>query len=330
MTRVEAGEDPRHGGAMTVADIVRLYIDQHVRPKLRSAKAVERRLSKNMLPVIGSVALADLHKRDIHRVIQPIIARGKQVEAARVFEDVRAMVRWATAEGHLDRNPVEGMRKPAGNPARERTLSDAEIAKLWNGLDTALPKSKTVANIIRLLLLAGQRVGEVAGIQPGELDAKKRLWTIPGSRSKNGRPNLVPMTTEALEIAKLIASGPKITGHAVAHTIRLAQDRFGLPHWTAHDLRRTVVTSMAELGVQPIVLGAIINHISVTRAGVTLGVYQHYDYAREKRAALDYGPIASPALSAPAPPRCFQCSGGNDASRREAGRRGPKASRAAL
>ena len=144
MTRVEAGEDPRHGTAMTVADIAKLYVEQHVRPKLRSAKAVERRLKKNMLPIIGGVALADLHKRDIHRVIQPIIARGKQVEAARVFEDVRAMIRWATAEGHLDRNPVEGMRKPAGNPPRKRTLSDAEIAKLWNGLDKALPKSKTV------------------------------------------------------------------------------------------------------------------------------------------------------------------------------------------
>ena len=64
------------------------------------------------------------------------------------------------------------------------------------------------------------------------------------------------------------------------------QERFGLPQWTAHDLRRTVVSRMAELGVTPIVLAHIINHVSVTRAGVTLGVYQTYTYDAEKRAAL--------------------------------------------
>ena len=97
MTRAHAGEDPRRGSTMTVRDVVKLYLDQHVRPTLKSAKAVERRLKKNCLPVIGAVALADLHKRDIHRVMAPIMARGREVEAARVFEDVRAMARWATA-----------------------------------------------------------------------------------------------------------------------------------------------------------------------------------------------------------------------------------------
>ena len=180
MTRAHAGEDPRRGSAMTVADVVQLYLDQHVRPTLKSAKAVERRLKKNCLPFIGTVALAELHKRDMHRVTARIIERGKQVEAARVFEDVRAAIRWATAEGHLDFNPLEGMRKPAARPPRDRVLSDAELAKLWNGLDVALPRSKTVANIIRLCLLTGARSGEVAGIQPERDQRKKALMDYPG------------------------------------------------------------------------------------------------------------------------------------------------------
>ena len=56
----------------------------------------------------------------------------------------------------------------------------------------------------------------------------------------------------------------------------------GLAKWTAHDLRRTAVTGMAELGVSPIVLGHVVGHRSVTKAGVTLGVYNYYDYAKER------------------------------------------------
>jgi integrase len=78
-----------------------------------------------------------------------------------------------------------------------------------------------------------------------------------------------------------------IPGHTVGCAIRRAQGRFGLAQWTAHDLRRTAVTNMAKLGVSPIVLGHVINHVSVTKAGVTLAVYSQYDYAREKWQALE-------------------------------------------
>src|SRR5262245_34079454 len=118
---------------MTVADIAKLYVEQHVRPTLRTAKAVERRIRKNVIPVIGGVELATLHKRDLLRVTGKIVERGKDVEAARVFEDVRAMVRWATAQGHLDVNPLDGMRKPPARAPRKRVLSDDEIRKLWHG-----------------------------------------------------------------------------------------------------------------------------------------------------------------------------------------------------
>ena len=136
------------------------------------------------------------------------------------------MIKWGHAQGHLDTNPVDGMRKPAARPPRTRVLSDPEIAKLWTGLGKALPRSKMVANIIRLCLLTGQRVGEVTGLEPDEIDAKNWTWTIPGSRSKNGEAHVVPLTDPAFEIAEAIAAGPKITGHAVAHCVLLAQDRF--------------------------------------------------------------------------------------------------------
>jgi integrase len=63
--------------------------------------------------------------------------------------------------------------------------------------------------------------------------------------------------------------------------------RFGTPPWTPHDLRRTVLTQLARMGTMPIVIGAVANHLSVTKANVTFANYVQYDYAKEKREALE-------------------------------------------
>ncbi|HET7448066.1 MAG TPA: site-specific integrase, partial [Methyloceanibacter sp.] len=187
----------------------------------------------------------------------------------------------------LRHRPTIGVSKPPEPSPRERVLSDDEIAKLWNGLEAALPHSQLVQGIIRLCLLTGQRVGEICGIHARELDRKQHQWTIPAARSKNKHSHVVPLTELGFSLAEQIAAGETMSGQAVATIIGHAQERFEIEHWTAHDLRRTVVTQMARLGVAPIVLGHVINHRSVTKAGVTLSVYSHYGYEREKREALE-------------------------------------------
>lgn len=301
---LDEGRDPalifgaQAAAGMTVDALKASYVQNHIVPrKLRTADAWARRYSKNVQPIIGSMRLADLHRREVGRVLDPILKRGKSVEAARVFEDLRAMFRWAVARGDLEHNPVEAMRSPGKAQVRERVLSDEEIKKLWNGLPKALPRSKAVQGIIRLCLLTGQRVGEVSGMRASELDLQRALWTIPGVRTKNKHQHAVPLSNLALELIGDVeevnflfpneAGDAPLPAHAVAKTITKAQERFGLAHWTAHDLRRTAVSKMAELGVAPIVLGHIINHRSVTKAGVTLNVYSHYNFERERREALE-------------------------------------------
>jgi integrase len=312
--QVEEGRDPRDvlaasaAGAMTVAGLVESYLAKHVRPNLRTAAAIERRVNKNVVPVIGTVRVTELHRRDINRALDPILSRGRQVEAGRVFEDMRAMFRWALARGDLDHSPVEGMRKPNGSAPRERVLSDDEIRILWHGLPKALKRSKTCQRIIKLCLITAQRVGEVAGMRRDELDLEALTWNLPGSRTKNGRPHTVPLSDLAVKIiceALADAGGDAVfvfpvgddalPPHAVARTIGRAQEtsekrptgRFGMPRWTAHDLRRTALTNFARLGVAPVVAGAVANHLSVTKASITLSVYTRYTYDREKRDALE-------------------------------------------
>lgn len=295
-------------GRMTVGILAESYLTKHVRANLRSAAAVERRLVKNVLPLIGRLPLAELHRRDVNRVLDPILARGAKTEAGRVFEDMRAMLHWASSRGDIEHSPMAAMQKPHGSPPRERVLNDDELRKLWHELPASLARSKTCQRIIRVCLITGQRVGEVAGMRRDELDLQARQWVIPGARTKNGTTHSVPLSGLAMDViaGAMAAAGEDavfvfpcgeraMSPHAVARTIGRAQEvtkerpngRFGIPHWTAHDLRRTCLSNLAKLGIPPVVAGAVANHLSVTKANVTLSVYTQYSYADEKRKALE-------------------------------------------
>lgn len=310
---VDDGLDPRDlmaardASAMTVADLFQSYMEKHARPALRSAEAIERRMKVDVLPVIGSVKVADLHRRDINRVLDPIIARGAPIQARVVFQNLRAILRWAVSRGDLDHSPTEGMRPPSADTPRERTLSDDEIRTLWHGLPATLAKSNNCQRIVKLCLLTGQRVGEVSGMRKDELDLDRKVWNLPGTRTKNGHPHEVPLSDMAAGIIReAIANsagpfvfpaddGNGLSPSAVSRTIGRANavsddrpvSRFGIAQWTAHDLRRTALSGMARLGISPIVLGHVANHRTVSKGGITMAVYVRHEYSEEKRRALD-------------------------------------------
>jgi integrase len=174
---------------MTVSNLVASYVENHI-AGLRSAADIERRLYRNIVPVIGNVKLSELHRRDATRVIDA--KRKAPAEAKWSFDLLRAMLRWAVARGDLDHNPIEGMREPPGSNARERVLSDDEIRTLWSRLPEALVRSPECQRIIKLCLVTARRVGEVAGMAKGEFDLKHALWRLPGTRTKNAHPHSVP------------------------------------------------------------------------------------------------------------------------------------------
>lgn len=310
---VEDGKDPRlllagqATASLTVEGLVDKYLEDPEKAGLRSLREIERRLKRNVVPMIGQVKISELRRRDVRNVTDAILRRGRKVEATRVFEDLRAIVRWAVQNEYLEANPIDGMTKPAESQARDRVLTDPEIFTLWTGLPAALARSVQCQRVIRLCLLTAQRVGEVAGIAKSELDLAASEWRLPGDRTKNGHPHVVPLSKAAAKILReamadagespwvFPCNGKGLTQDAVSKTILRANEcteerpagRFGVIGWSAHDLRRTALTGMARLGVAPIVLGHVANHRTTTRAGVTLAVYSQYAYEKEKRAALD-------------------------------------------
>jgi integrase len=315
--KVSHGADPvadrkAHAASMTVADLVDNYLSRKAR-NLRSSNELERKLRKEVVPLIGNVKLAELHKRDVTKVIDAALDRGSPISANRLFAAIRGMLNWGLSRGDLDHNVIAGMEKPAEEKSRERFLLSHEIVTMWRALDeTAMWES--TARALRLCLVTGQRVGEITGMTTKEIDLEQAVWTIPATRAKNGLQHVVPLSPMAIRIIRRqldhVAALAKRAGRevptfvfpapgarssldnrAIAHALRRARDEkgkvLGLTQWTAHDLRRTAATHMEELGISPFVIGHVLNHVSATRASITTRVYARYTYDREKREALN-------------------------------------------
>jgi integrase len=143
--------------------------------------------------------------------------------------------------------------------------------------------------------LTGARRDEVAGLRWSEIDIDAALWTLPAARAKNARQHEVPLSTHALA---LLAARPRagnfvfgrggrgrFSGYSRAKA-RLDQALGqAVAPWVLHDLRRSVVTHMVELGIAPHVVEACVNHVSGHKGGVA-GIYNRATYREPKKAAL--------------------------------------------
>jgi integrase len=189
-----------------------------------------------------------------------------------------------------------------GAKSRDRVLTDRELAVIWK----ALPESDYGA-IVRLLILTGQRREEIGALRWSEVDVEGGAIALPPARTKNKRPHDVPLSKLALAILEsrparagrdlVFGDGPGarngqppgpesgFQGWSHCKTV-LDKQTSSIGPWRLHDVRRTVATRMAELGVPPHVIEAVLNHVSGHKAGVA-GVYNRSSYAVEKRAALD-------------------------------------------
>jgi len=149
---------------------------------------------------------------------------------------------------------------------------------------------------VRLLLLTGQRREEVGGMRSSEIDLDKAMWALPGERTKNGLPHLVPLSRQAVE---LITAQPRHKGRDFvfgegegpfsgwSRSKKRLDRRCGVEAWTLHDLRRSVSTAMNdELGIAPHVVEAVINHVSGEAKRGVAGTYNRAQYLKERTLAL--------------------------------------------
>jgi integrase len=193
----------------------------------------------------------------------------------------------------IEANPIAGQKMPSRESSRDRVLSDEEIKRL---IRAAQADGYPFGAIYFVLLLTGQRRGEVSAMRWSELDLQRRLWTIPAARSKNGHAHEVPLSSPVVEILqqvpRFLHSDYVFTtnGRSPVSGFGRAKDRYehalGSKDWRVHDLRRTSASGMARLGVAPHVIEKVLNHRTGVISGVA-AVYNRYGYAEEKRDALE-------------------------------------------
>jgi len=308
LSDIEAGGDPaatlptpRKRGA-TANTIRAMWPDyKAARAERRSIKEIERVFNRHILPHFGDRLADAITRAEITRFIDEI-AQTAPVMARNVLAHLSSFYGWALPR--LDRlpgNPCRDAGRPSAPKSRDRVLSEAELGILWNVLDK---EPAPFGPAIKLLLLTGQRRNEVFDADRVEIDMKAGLWTIPGRRAKNGVASLIPLSRDALTVIgglehkcdskKLFpARGNGINGPSgFSKTMTRIRDAMAkeaeqpIPHWTLHDLRRTLATGLQRLGIRLEVTEAVLNHVSGSRAGI-VGVYQRHDYFDEKRQALD-------------------------------------------
>jgi integrase len=233
---------------------------------------------------------AAMDREGVVRVLDSLSKAGKTAMANRTAAYGRACYHWAIKRGTLTSNPFVDLPLPRVE-ARDRILEDDELRAVWQ----ATERGGVFNQIVRMLMLTGQRLEEVAGMAWAELSADLTYWTIPAARAKNAQDSIVPLSPQAQAILRsagryegneLVFPG-KYSTFSGWSKAKAALDRAsGCTDWRLHDVRRTVATGLQSLGVRLEVTEAILNHVSGSRAGI-VGVYQRHDWKAEKRAALN-------------------------------------------
>jgi integrase len=219
------------------------------------------------------------------------LEKGGAVSAARSRSALSSVFKWAMGRGYTDYNPVVNSMNPDNGVPRERVLNDNELRAIWNNCNRS---DDDYHRIIRLLILTACRKSEVGGIAWSELNFDDRVWVIPAGRVKNKRDHALPVPHAFWEIIETIERRPgrdflfgySDVGFRNWSDPKEALDRrSGISDWTHHDIRRTVATRMADIGIQPHVIEAVLNHQSGHKGGVA-GIYNRSSYAREVKTAL--------------------------------------------
>jgi len=297
LARVALGHDPqrereerRARAALTFRRAAEAYLDAR-KGELRPAsmKAAALYLVGDAFKPLHARPLAEVTRADVAARVAAIARERGTATAAAARRALSAMYAWAIASGWTESNPVIGTLAPAQGPAGEHVLSDAELAAVWRAVDG----ESDFGRCVRLLILLGSRRSEVGGMRASELDLDTGTWTLPAARSKNKRAHTLPLPPAALDIIRSVPQseldhlfGP--AGFANWERSKVALDRalgdVARP-FRLHDIRRSVATRMADLGVEPHVIEAVLNHHGGHRRGVA-GIYNRSVYERQAKAAL--------------------------------------------
>jgi len=294
--------------AVTVKMALELY-DSTKLSSLRTGYAINRDLKRDFASLMQHKA----HKITSKQIADVIDDKAKKspVMARRLHAYGRAWFKWLKVRQHVTENPFDLLELPGSEKARERVLSKEEVGAIWNACPAI---GAPFCHCIRVQLLTGQRREEVAGMKRDELDIENQTWTVPADRSKTGRALKVPLPSAAVEEIKAAmdkAAGKTLvfstTGRTPISGFSRAKIRLDMatqklmdiaaleadrevepvPGWRLHDFRRTMVSTMADMGIDPTVADRCLNHKAAATMSTVQRVYQQSDLFEQRKHATN-------------------------------------------
>ena len=257
---------------------------------LRTADDIERRLSRSLSAELTTHA-DSLTRADISDLLDRVAEKHPR-EAEKRRQSIGAMYRWGIAKGYVSIDPTAGSEGYGRGGPRDRVLSAEEILVFWRWLDSgAQQMTPDCIAALRLQLCTGARIGEVAGMEVSELHQEDGtlVWTLPAARSKNKNQRVTPLVGKARAIVEAAAGQRKrgalfktaqsdraLTSTDIGQALK--KRMLPCPHFSSHDLRRTVVSMMDELGIALDTIAAVVGHQRGSRDTRTL--VRHYGRAR--------------------------------------------------
>ncbi len=261
-------------------------------PKLKRGREIERIIRRELLPHWQDTLVTDLRKRDAIVLTDALVDADKPMAAHKLHEIIKRIFEWAHGRDEIDANPMSGKWAPVNKTPRDRVLSDKEITAIWQAAEKM---GYPTGPFYRLLTLTGQRLTEVADARWSEIDLEASVWMISASRIKSKRDHIVPLSQTAASILSALprfAAGNYVFSTTGGRQPISGQSRrkarldelSGVTNWRNHDLRRTVRTGLAALGVPEIVSEHILSHGPRDPLVRTYNVHAYQD---EKREALE-------------------------------------------
>ena len=288
------------GDEHTIEFLAADFMERFVRPHRKRPAYVDAILEKDVLPNWAGRDVRTIKPREVINLLDKIVARGSPIMANRTAAVLDQMFRFAIHRALVDDSPVKLLMRPGGKEkARARVLTDEEL-KAFLSDPRACTRFERLSHVITLLLLTGQRRGELALAKWSDLDLKERTWAIRDENAKGGRGHVVPLSDWAVEefaALKREAEGspwvlpaaggshhidPRQLTRSLAKCLARFRQR-GIKHFVLHDLRRTCRTGLSRIKVEPHIAERVLNHV---QPGV-VGVYDRHGYLDEKRAALE-------------------------------------------
>ena len=206
--RVARGEDPAEErrqvrGEPTFAILAQEYIERRAKEKKSGPEDI-RIISRDLMKPWGNLPAKEIRRRDVIQLIDEIKDRGAPIMANRTLAVIRRVYNFGIARDLVDSNPTVLVRPPGKETRRERVLKAEEIKVLWDFLDSMQEAGPHVRAALQLILITGQRSGEILSMEWNEIDFNNAIWELPSLKTKNAQPHRVPLSPMAMRILEAL------------------------------------------------------------------------------------------------------------------------------